>query len=76
MSEVSVDDEPTQLAGRPPEPGRLPITDISQWMERFSLYAAILASRFPHEASELLAYQATIIKTINFNARTRATKTV
>ncbi len=58
MAEVTVDTEPAQVPGRPPPPARLPITDISQWMERYSLMAA----RFPEKASELFAYQATIIR--------------
>lgn len=36
-----------QLPGCPPHPGRQPITNISQWMERYSLMVATLASRFP-----------------------------
>jgi len=62
MAEVTVDAEPTQIPGRPPAPGRLPITNISQWMERYSLMAAALASRFPAKAAELFAYQATIVR--------------
>ena len=62
MAEVTVDSEPTQVPGRPPPPARLPITDISQWTERYSLMAATLAARFPEKASELFAYQATIIR--------------
>ena len=38
------------------------ITDISQWVERFSLMAAILATRFPLKAPEFWAYQATIVR--------------
>ena len=59
--EVTVDAEPTQIPGRPPVPGRCPITNISQWVERYSLMAATLASRFPDKAPELFAYQATIV---------------
>ncbi len=36
MAEVSLDVEPEQVPGRPPPPGRLPVTDISQWLERYS----------------------------------------
>ena len=46
MSEVTVDDDIPQVPGRPPAPARLPITNISQWLERYSLLAAVLATRF------------------------------
>ena len=62
MSEITMDPDLVQAPGRPPPPARLPITDISQWLERFSLMAATLASRFPEKAPELFAYQATIIR--------------
>ena len=62
MAEVTLAPELEQIPGRPPAPGRLPITDISQWLERYSLMAATLASRFPEKAAELFAYQATIIR--------------
>ena len=50
------------MPGRPPLPGRPPITDISQWVERFSSIAAVIATRFLHKAPELFAYQAVIIR--------------
>ena len=60
MAEVTVDDKiPTGWSQAPP---RLPITDISQWVERFSLMAAVLVTRFPEKAPELWAYQATIVR--------------
>ena len=62
MSEITGDLEPTQVPGRPPPPARLPITDISIWVERYSLMAATLAARFPEKAPELFAYQATIVR--------------
>ena len=63
MSEISIiDDELAQTPGRPPAPARPPITDISQWIERFSLMAAVLCTRFPDKAPELWAYQATIVQ--------------
>ena len=37
----------------------LPITDISQWAER---YTAILRTRFPDKATEFWAYLATIVR--------------
>ncbi len=62
MSEVSVDADLPQGPDRPPAPARLPVTDISQWLERFSLMAAILTTRFPDKAPELFAYQAMIVR--------------
>ena len=63
MSEVTVDDVSPQVPGRPPPPpARLPITDISQWIERYSLMAAVLCSKFPDKAGELFAYQASIVR--------------
>ena len=60
MAEVSVDATAEQVLGR--SPGRPPVVDISQWVERFSLMAAVIATRFPHKAPELFAYQATIVR--------------
>ena len=37
-------------------------TRISQWLERFSLMAAILTTRFPEKAPEFFAYQAMIVR--------------
>ncbi len=48
--------------GRPPPQARLPVTDISQWVERFSIMAATLSSRFSEKAPELFAFQAQIIR--------------
>ena len=62
MAEVTLDHTPDQAPGRPPHPGCPPITDISQWVERYSLMAAVMATRYPHKAPELFAYQATIIR--------------
>ena len=62
MAEVSIDEDTPQLPGRLPAHGRLPITDISRWLERYSLLAAVLCSRFPHKAGELFAYQAAIVR--------------
>ncbi len=58
MAEVSLDVEPEQVPGRPPPPGRLSVTDILQWLEK---YSATLASRFPGKAPELFAYQGRIL---------------
>ena len=63
MSDISIiDDELSQTPSRPPAPARPPITEISQWIERFSLMAAVLCTRFPNKALELWAYQATIVR--------------
>ena len=48
--------------GHPPLPARLPITDISQWVERFSIMVATLVTRFPEKGPELFAYQAQIVR--------------
>ena len=60
MSEISLDDPPAQGPGQPPLPARPPVQDISVWMEKCSVMAALLASRFPEKAPELFAYQASI----------------
>ena len=62
MADITTDDLPSNEPGRPPAPARLPVTNISQWVERFSLMAAVLCTRFPHKAPELLAYQAAIVR--------------
>lgn len=59
MAEISMDGDTPQAPGRP---SRLPITDISQWVERYATMAAILCTRFPSKAPELWAYLATIVK--------------
>ena len=62
MSEVTIDDDVATGPGLPAVPARLPVTDISQWLERFSLMAAILTTRFTEKAPELFAYQHSIIR--------------
>ncbi len=62
MSEVSSDVESVPVPEHPQPPGRMPITDISQWIERFSLMAATLTSRFTEKAPELFAYQVSIVR--------------
>lgn len=57
ISEIAVDSDVPQVPGRPPPPARPPITEITQWVERFSLMAAVLATRFPDKAPELWAYR-------------------
>ena len=41
---------------------RPPVTNISQWIEQFSVMAATLVTRFPEKAPEFLAYQALIVQ--------------
>lgn len=61
MSEITMDDNLPNAPGRPLALACLQITDISQWVEGFSIMAAILTTHFPDKAPELWAYQATII---------------
>ena len=61
MAEVAIDDIRPAVPGRPPPPAQLPIMEISQLVERFSLMAAVLCMKFPHKAGELFAYQASIV---------------
>ena len=62
MSEVTMDSGVEQVLGRPPPPSRPPVTDISQWVERYATMAALMATRFPHKAPELFAYLATVVR--------------
>ena len=61
MAELATDEDLPQTPGRP-APARPAITSISQWVERFSLMASVLATRFPEKAPEFFAYQATIVR--------------
>ena len=62
MADITTNDPPPNEPGRPPVPVQLPVTNISQWVECFSLKAAILYARLPHKAPELLTYKAVIIR--------------
>ena len=62
MSEITGDDLPTPMPGQPPLPARPPVQNISVWVEKFSIMAALIASRFPQKAPELFAYQASIVR--------------
>ena len=62
ISELAVDEDLGQYPGRPHALARLPVTDISTWVEQYSLMAAVLAVRFPAKAPELQAYLATIVR--------------
>ncbi len=46
MSEVTIDDDITGT-GRPAAPARLPVTDISQWLERYFLMAQLGSRKKP-----------------------------
>ena len=48
--------------GQPPLPAWPPIQNVSVWIEKFSLMAALIASCFPEKAPELFAYQASIVR--------------
>lgn len=61
MSEITLDNIPTQSAGHPPLPARPTIQDISVRLERYLAMAAVLATQFPEKAPELFAYLASII---------------
>ncbi len=61
MAEITSDDLSSTIPGRP-HPPRLPITDISIWLQRYSAMAAVLTARFPHKAPELFAYQGQIVR--------------
>ena len=60
MAVLTSDNDPP--TGRPTAPSRLPVTNISQWVERFSVMAAVMVTRFPEKAPEFLAYQAMIMR--------------
>ena len=56
MSEVTLDDDLLQIQGRPLVPAYHPIMVISQWVERYSVMAALMtSSHFPNKTPELLA---------------------
>ena len=71
MAEITRNDYQDPTPGRP-HTTRPPIQDIYQWVERYTIMAGILVSRFPDKASELFAYLATIIRAErNFQPGTR-----
>ena len=57
MAELTIEEDPPPSANRLPTPARPPTRSISQWIERYSLIAALISSRFPDKAPELFAYQ-------------------
>ena len=62
MSELTINDTTPQVPGRAPPPARPPITNVSHWVERFALMAAVICSRFPEKSPELFAYLGTIVR--------------
>ena len=44
-----------------PSPGCPLITEIPQWIERYSVMAGLLCKRFPHKAPELFVYLASTV---------------
>ena len=60
MAEIVAEDD--FQATRSITSSRPPITNISQWVERFSIMAAVLTLRYPEKAPEFLAYQALIVR--------------
>ena len=61
MAEITAEDD-TSFGGHPSSSSRPPVTNISQWIERFSVMAVILVTCFPEKAPEFLAYQALIAR--------------
>jgi len=50
------------LASLPGSPAH-PIVTLSQWLKFYAIMAAILSTKFPDNALEFFAYQATIVET-------------
>ena len=70
IAEIALDDLPTPGPGQPPLPACPPIQDITLWLEKLSLMAALLAICFPEKAPQLLVYQASIVRAErNFEGR-------
>ena len=61
INEISSNETPPDTPGCP-APQRLPITDISQWIETLFVMVAILSQCFPEKAPELFAYMAHIVR--------------
>ena len=53
---------PEVTPGRPAPPSHPPVTDISQWVERYTQMAAVIATCFPHKTPELFGYLATVVR--------------
>ncbi len=53
MFKIAMDDDVPQTPGRAPAPARLPVTKISQWLERYLVMSAIFSKWFPEKALEL-----------------------
>ena len=61
MAKITAEND-TSFGGHPSSSSCPPVTNISQWIERFSVMAAILVTRFPEKATEFLVYQALIVR--------------
>ena len=59
---ISVDGRVVLTA--PPRPSRR-LTDISDWLQAFTIYMMVVVSSAPHRAVDLLAYQLPILRTSN-----------
>ena len=69
-SEISLEDIPVHTPGQPPLVARPPIQNISGWVGKFSVMAALRTSRFSEKAPELIAYQGSIMRAEhNFDGR-------
>jgi len=62
MSDISVNSDLSTDPAHALPSAQLLVTDISVWVECFSLMTAILVARFPNMAVELFAYQTSIIR--------------
>ena len=62
MAELTIKDDPIAGTSRLPTPARPPTKNLSQLIERYSMMAALLCTRFPEKALELFAHQAMIVR--------------
>ena len=62
MSDILPNDTPVPLTGHPPPPPKKPIQDISRWVEKFAMMAAVLTASFPKKAPEMFAYLTSIVQ--------------
>ena len=64
MAEISLDEEPELVPGCPPPLKRPPVTNISQWLEKFSLMVATLASHKREGPTTCLTFLGISIDTV------------
>ena len=62
ISEISLDDHPPHIPRQPPLPACPPVHNISLWVEKYAVMAALLSSCFPEKAPELFAYLGSIVR--------------